>query len=124
MANGYCWGQRHHQISWDHRDPLHVRGGRHRRNDSPENSLLWAVESMQKMPKVRAPGKSMPAQQTSNTGEETHPPSPPQRELEVSTEKDSWRVALETNNGQHGKGAAGPRNEGIHRATNSSQKRS
>ncbi len=60
-ANGYCRGQRHQQISGDHQDPLHVRGGRHRRNDNPENSLLWAAESMQKMPKVRAPGKSMPA---------------------------------------------------------------
>ncbi len=47
-------------------------------------------------------------------------PPPPQRELEDSSEKNSRRAALETNNnGQHGKGATGLRDEGLLRAFNS-----
>jgi hypothetical protein len=47
-------------------------------------------------------------------------PPPPQRELENNSKKDSRRATLETNNnGQHGKGATGPRDEGLLRAFNS-----
>jgi hypothetical protein len=45
-ANGHCRGQGHQQTGGDHQNPLHVRGGRGRRNNNPENSILWAAEPM------------------------------------------------------------------------------